>query len=187
MFSASNFTSPFYFFCQPCFTYHAQKKSRFFGKNLILYFWLGAEQQNDGCHPSEWGETLLLEFLACLYARVLKSPFWAIPHPSCAIFGHTRHTHTLYWRPDTHPCQPVLNVLVTSCPLLATTRTSGDAPTDRLSCCCNSCSEVMILSARVTYCWHLAATVKSKHWVYLQAKRSKELLSAKANKKLHNE
>ena len=42
-------------------------------------------------------------FGGCLYARVLKSPFWTIPHPSCAIFGHTRHTHTLVVA-HTHKC-----------------------------------------------------------------------------------
>ena len=77
---------------------HTQSQVRLiFCKNLIWHFWVWVEQQNDGCHPSEWGETLLLEFLACLYARVLKSPFWAITHPSCAIFGHTHtpYPHTL--------------------------------------------------------------------------------------------
>ena len=39
MFLASNFTSLFYFFCQPCFTHQAQKnKADFFCKNLILHF-----------------------------------------------------------------------------------------------------------------------------------------------------
>ena len=69
------------------------REGRFSATNSMSHFWLRAEQQNDGCHLCEWGETLPLEFLACLYARVLKRPFWAIRHPSCAIFGHTRHTH----------------------------------------------------------------------------------------------
>ena len=119
--------------------------------------------------------------LACLKAHFGPSPIPRVPFSAI----HAIPTHFT----DAHPCQAVLNVLVTSCPLSATTRTSGDAPTNCLSCVelLNSCSEVMILRARVTHCWHLAATVKSKHWVYLRAKRSKELLSVKTNKRLRNE
>ena len=54
-------------------------------------------EQNDGCHPNEWGETLLLEFLACLYARVLKSPFWDVPHPSLVLVSRQRAKRTSHF------------------------------------------------------------------------------------------
>ena len=141
MFLSINFTYLLLtFFC----VYPESQTKLIFCQNF--YFWFGAEQQNDGCHPSEWGETLLLEFLACLYARVLKSPFWAIPHPSCAIFGHTRHTHTLYCT-RTDPCQAVLKALVTSCSL-TTTKTFLGTGVHTLKICASRMWSWVVLKLR---------------------------------------
>ena len=70
------------YFWPVLFTYKP-KQSKFSAKTWFFIFELepNGGEQNDECHPSEWRETLPLEFLACLYARVLKSPFWAIPVP----------------------------------------------------------------------------------------------------------